>query len=139
MRILIVDDDLVSRKKMEVILKYFGSIDSADGGTAAVKAFRKAWEEWKPFDLITLDISMPDMSGSQALKMIRVIEREKGVEREKQVKVMMVTGMADRETVIDCKMDGCDDYVVKPFNKETVTAKLSGMGFFSRPGEVSGP
>ena len=132
MRILIVDDDLVSRKKMEAILRDFGSIESVDGGAAAVEAFRKAWEEWQPLDLITLDISMPVMSGSQALKTIRATEKEKGVAPDKQVKVMMVTGAADRETVIGCRMDGCDDYVVKPFNKGTVTAKLSAMGFPAR-------
>jgi DNA-binding response OmpR family regulator len=41
----------------------------------------------------------------------------------------MVTGMAEREIIIDCKLEGCDDYVVKPFNKETVIAKLYAMGF----------
>ena len=46
---------------MEVILRDFGSMESADGGNAAVTTFRNAWEGWKPFDLITLDISMPDL------------------------------------------------------------------------------
>ena len=46
------------------------------------------------------------------------------MEPEKQVKVIMVTGMADRDIIIDCKMEGCDDYVVKPFNRETVIAEI---------------
>ena len=136
MRILIVDDDLVSRKKMEAVLRSFGSVETAEGGAAAVDAFRRAWEEWKPLDLITLDVSMPEVSGSEALKSIRATEMEKGVAPDRQVKVMMVTGMADRETVIGCMRDGCNEYVVKPFNQSTVTAKLTAMGF-SRPAEIS--
>jgi two-component system, chemotaxis family, chemotaxis protein CheY len=129
MKILIVDDDLVSRKKMQVILKDYALIETAGDGDTAMSAFRNAWGEWKPFDLITLDISMPDMTGFAVLKKIRDIEKGKNVEQGKRVKVMMVTGVADRETVINCKVEGCDDYVVKPFKKETVFDKLHSMGF----------
>ena len=55
------------------------------------------------------------------------------MEPEKQVKVIMVTGMADCDIIIDCKMEGCDDDVVKPFNRETVIAKLYAMGFIYCP------
>ena len=129
MRIMIVDDDLVSRTKMEAILKTFGTVETVGGGGVALEAFRKAWVAWQPFDLISLDISMPDMNGAEVLKQIRAVEKEKGIDEDKRVKVMMVTGTADRDTVTTCKQHGCNDYVVKPFTKEVVTAKLRSMGF----------
>jgi two-component system, chemotaxis family, chemotaxis protein CheY len=128
MKILVVDDEVVSRKKMEMILKSFGSVECVTRGKVALETFRKACEDRKPFGLVSLDISMPDMDGSEVLKQIRAVEEEIGVGPEGQARVMMVTSKADRNTVIMCTQNGCDDYVVKPFTRETVTAKLYAMG-----------
>ena len=128
MRILVVDDEMVSRNKMEMILARFGPVECVTQGRAALDTFRKAYEARKPFELVSLDISMPHMDGSEVLKQIRAVEKEMGVVPERQARVMMVTGKADRDTVITCTQNGCDDYVVKPFTRETVTAKLRAMG-----------
>jgi len=128
MRILIVDDENVSRKKMEIILRPFGSIKSVDTGIAAVAAFRIALQERQPFSLISLDISMPVMSGDETLRQIRIVEKENGVEEGNRALIMMVTGVADRDTVKFCKSEGCDHFIVKPFVRETVVAKLRAMG-----------
>jgi two-component system chemotaxis response regulator CheY len=128
MRILIVDDENVSRKKMEIILRSFGSIQSVDTGIAAVTAFRTALLDKQPFNLISLDISMPVMSGDETLRQIRAIEKENRVEEGNRALIIMVTGVADRDTVKFCKSDGCDNFIVKPFVRETVIAKLRAMG-----------
>ncbi len=129
MKTLVVDDDQVSRRKMEIILRTFGTVESADSGAEAIELFRKAWEEWNPFDLITLDISMPVMSGKETLKRLRSLETEKGVAPGKRVQVMMVTCISDHDTVMVCKLDGCDDFVVKPFTRDLVVDKVRSMGF----------
>ena len=59
MKILIVDDDLVSRSKMEVLMSSFGECILAHDGLEAISEYRRAWEECAPFGLITLDIEMP--------------------------------------------------------------------------------
>ena len=129
MKILVVDDDRVSRKKLEVILSPFGRVETSDGGTRGVEAFRRAWESWQPFDLICLDVDMPEVNGYEALQRIREVERERRVAADKQVKVMMVTGSAGRDVVLFCRREGCNEYVIKPFTREVIVSKLLSMGF----------
>ena len=124
MKILVVDDELVSREKIRRIMENFGPCKAVDSGEAAIAAFQEAWNSWSPFDLITMDISMPAMSGLETLQKLREIEKEKNVPKEKKVKIVMATSDADRDTVVTCLVDGCDDYIVKPFNQKTVEMKL---------------
>jgi len=79
MKILIVDDEFVSRKKMHKIVQNFGKCKVVDSGKAAISAFKTAWESWTPFDLITLDVSMPEMDGIEVVYKIREIEKENKV------------------------------------------------------------
>jgi two-component system, chemotaxis family, chemotaxis protein CheY len=132
-KILVVDDDAVSRIKMQAILKAYGAVECAEGGADALRVFRKALDEQRPFDLISLDYSMPGMDGAEILRHIRSIEKLRRIDK---VKVVMVTGMTDRDTVIDCRLTGCDDYVIKPFDRQTVTAKLTSLGFFEEAGNA---
>ena len=126
MKILVVDDELVSRKKLQKIMDNLGICKAVDRGSAAIAAFKKAWENWAPFDLITLDIVMPEMDGKEVLYEIREIERKRKLPKGKQVKIMMVTSHSDKENVIACIQAGCDDYIVKPFDREAVIKKLRG-------------
>lgn len=67
MKTLTIDDELVSREKMKKIIGQFGSCIAVDSGPAGVSAFRKALEDGAPFDLLTLDVSMPEMDGTEVL------------------------------------------------------------------------
>ena len=131
MKTLIVDDELVSRKKMEKIMEAFGEFETVETGTAAVAAFEASLEKGEPFDLITLDIMMPDMDGLRALLKIRDAEKKNWLtsasERE-QVRIMMVTSHSKKELVLGCAKAGANSYIVKPFDKGTVTEKLEAMG-----------
>jgi HD-like signal output (HDOD) protein len=128
MKVLIVDDQLVSRKKVQKIFEGFCSADAVDSGRAALDACRKSWEENAPYQLITLDISMPDMNGMEVLQTIREKEAERGISKEQQVKILMISSTSDKDTVITCIQAGCDDYLVKPLNKEAISAKLEKFG-----------
>ncbi len=128
MKTLIVDDDFVSRTKMRTIMENYGQCDAAEGGVAAIAAFREAYDNDAPFDLITLDIEMPEMDGTTVLVNIRKIETEKDVSAEKKVKILMVTAQSDKDSVVKSLQAGCNDYIVKPFDMETVNVKLQKMG-----------
>ncbi|NVM20388.1 MAG: response regulator [Desulfobacterales bacterium] len=129
MRILVVDDELVSRKKMKKIMDGFGECEAVESGRKAITAFKNAWENWRPFDLMTLDIIMPEMDGTKVLAEIRKMEEEKKIPRHKQIRILMVTSDADPDTIVSCARAGCNDYVVKPFSPYILADKLKKLGF----------
>ena len=127
MKILVVDDELVSRKKMMKIVTDFGQCEGVQNGKAAISAVKKALEDWKLYNFITLDISMPDINGTEVLSTIRKMEDERGLDAEEKAKILMVTSHSDIETVKAC-VGKCDGYVIKPFNKEGLISKMKKIG-----------
>ncbi len=119
MKILVVDDELVSRKKMETILDKFGKCTGVATGTQALTLFSKFLKKGEEFKLVTLDISLPDMEGTEVLSRLREIEQDENVREDRKVKILMVTSHADQETVLLSIETGCDDYIIKPFSKDT--------------------
>jgi two-component system chemotaxis response regulator CheY len=128
MRILVVDDELVSRKKMEIIMSTFGECVAVDTGESALKAFGDAIVNGAPFDLITLDVSMPEMDGTEVLYEIRKIEKKSNLPRKRWSKIIMVTAQSDKETVTLCIQVGCDNYISKPFDRAIIAKKLAELG-----------
>lgn len=130
MRTLIVEDDLVSREILENILKKYGLCDFALNGLEAIAVFRRALDETRPYDLICMDIMMPELSGQDALRQIRHIEKQMGVPAGDAVKVFMTTALSETEEVIDALYKGgASAYFVKPihidhFIKELKSAEL---------------
>ena len=94
MKILLAEDDFVTRKFMANFLSKYGDCDVTVDGMEAVDAFMLALEEDEPYDLVCLDIMMPVMDGYQALMGIRNIEKERNIPEDKQVKVIMATATA---------------------------------------------
>jgi len=125
---LIVDDELVSRKTIQKIMMSFGECEAVESGSEAVTAFKQALENGATFNFITLDVTMPEMDGTEVLYEIRNIENEMKIPNENRVKILMVTSQADKETVITCIQAGCDDYITKPFDKGKLMVKLERMG-----------
>ena len=128
MKVLIVDDELVSRKKMEKIMQRYGDCVAVDSGTAAIKAYTESLLAKEYYGLITLDVSMPDMEGTEVLATIRMLERNNAIVDKERAKILMVTSHGDHETVVASIKGGCDDYIKKPFTLERVTQKLDQMG-----------
>jgi CheY-like chemotaxis protein len=129
MKILVVDDEMVSRTKMMKILCEFGECVVSESGSDALEEFKHAWDSGTPFDLISLDINMADISGIDVLKAIRSIELERNVKKDRMSKVMMVTSHADQDVVIGSMKAGCNNYIVKPFTPERVVEKVRSLGF----------
>jgi two-component system chemotaxis response regulator CheY len=127
MKILVVEDELVSRKKMMKILSDFGQCEGVINGKAAISAVQKAIDDEDYYNLITLDISMPDISGIDVLFRIRKMEQEKNLFPEEKTKILMVTAHSDIGTVKAC-VGKCDGYVIKPFNQAVMVEKMKKIG-----------
>jgi two-component system chemotaxis response regulator CheY len=129
LKVLIVEDDLVSRVKLATIMEELGQIQAVETGRAAIEAFQDAWRDRRPFDLICLDVELPDQNGTEVLFEIRSIENRMNLPKERASKVLMTTSHKDKDTVITSIQAGCDDYLVKPFTASRVFEKIRKLGF----------
>jgi two-component system chemotaxis response regulator CheY len=113
---------------MQRILSAHGECDIAVNGKEAIEAFRLAWEAGQPYDLICLDIMMPEMDGHEVLRHIREIEHGKNVEGLAGAKVIMTTAMGDYGNIIAAFKEQCDAYVLKPIDKQALLEKIHATG-----------
>lgn len=116
MKILIVEDDFVSRKFMTKFLSKYGVCQTAEDGEQAVEMYKDAAEQQRPYDLICLDIVMPRMDGYKTLELIRNYEEEQGITSQEGVKVIMTTGMEVGTNITKAFELGCVAYTSKPID-----------------------
>lgn len=124
MQILIVDDEMVSRTKLEAIMSSIGQCQTATCGRQALDLYERALTDGNGFDLVMLDINMPDLQGDQVLQRLRKMETN-GPHR---AAVVMVTAKSDQTNVLTCLNSGCDAYIAKPFNAKAIDEKLAHLG-----------
>lgn len=116
MRILIAEDDLAGRKVMQKFLSNYGECDIAVDGLEALDCFLMAQNESNPYQLICLDIMMPKLDGLKVLRAIRDIEKQKGINEDLRVKIIMTTALNDKKTVMEAYGSGCEAYAWKPID-----------------------
>ena len=121
MKMLVVDDEFNNRILLSKILESYGSVDMVIDGQEAVDAFTLAHTEKEPYDIIFMDIMMPNMDGHQAVQTMRKKEAEMGVLPQDEVKVVMVTALDSAKDAMKAYYrDGCTDYVTKPITKKKI-------------------
>ncbi len=113
-RVLIVDDAAFMRVSIRNIVSKNGYevAGEAENGAVAVQKYA----ELHP-DIVTMDITMPEMNGLEALIAIR--------KADPGAKVIMVSALGQESMVRDAVMAGAKGFVVKPFKEETITAALA--------------
>ena len=124
-RILIAEDDMVSRKLLWKVLAEFGECDLVINGMEAIDAFLMAIKDKEPYDLVCLDIMMPRVDGIQALKTIRELEVQYSL--KKKSKVVMTTALAETEVVDDAFQKGADAYATKPLDIDKLIEVLRNL------------
>jgi two-component system, sensor histidine kinase and response regulator len=114
-RILIVDDNAGNRLLLQYNLEGYFEIDFAGNGLSALDKFTQ-----NRYDLILMDIHMPDMDGIEATKRIR--EMEAGQNR---TPIFAVTSNMFREQREKCLEAGMDDYIVKPIHAKALIERIN--------------
>ena len=124
MKVLIVEDDFTSRLLLQKLLSSYGESHIAVNGKEAVSAFCGALEAGQPYDLVCLDIMMPEKDGHEALKEMRALEESRGILSTRGAKVIMTTALGDIKSVASAYNELCDGYLVKPIDKAKLIALL---------------
>ncbi|SDJ99722.1 response regulator [Sediminibacillus albus] len=112
-RVLVTDDAAFMRLQLKDILTKLGMevVGEAANGQEAVEKFK----ELQP-DLVTMDITMPEMNGVEALKEIKKLDSS--------AKVVMCSAMGQQAMVLEAIQSGAKDFIVKPFTPERIDEAL---------------
>ena len=112
MRVLLIEDDSATAQSIELMLKSEGfNVYTTDLGEEGVD-LGKIYD----YDLILLDLSLPDMSGLEVLRQLRV--------GKVNTPVMILSGTAEIDTKVKTLGGGADDYMTKPFHKDELIARI---------------
>ncbi len=129
MKILIVDDETISRKILIKNMESLGECVAVDNAKEGLSELDLAAKKEVPFDLVSLDVSMPGMDGRQMLQHIRKRELAAKIPKENRVKVIMVTSRMNMATIKACIKMGCNGYLSKPVSKYQLLTTLGKIGF----------
>lgn len=125
MKCLIAEDHLLSRRILKELLTPQFDCDMAVNGQEAIDSFILAHESKRPYDVIFLDIMMPEVDGLEALQCIRTLERKMDIPHPLAVKVVMTTALDDPHMVFksfnECEADA---FIVKPLSRQKLTKEL---------------
>lgn len=128
MKILVAEDDLISRKFLFKLLAQYGECDLVVDGLEALDAFLLSVKDDKPYDLICLDIMLPKVDGVKVLKSIRNYEKQRGMDKETRSKIVMTTALAETKFVQDAFAMGCDAYLEKPIDIQKMVDTMKQLG-----------
>ncbi|MGY6694968.1 MAG: response regulator transcription factor CtrA [Roseinatronobacter sp.] len=112
MRVLLVEDDPTTSRSLEMMLTHSNfNVYSTDLGEDAIE-LSKLYD----YDLILLDLNLPDMAGLDVLRQIRLARVD--------TPILILTGEADTDTKLRGFGGGADDYLTKPFHREELVARI---------------
>lgn len=110
-KILVVDDAMFQRQMLVKLLSDYEVIEAETGSIAVSKYFDEG------ADMILMDITMPDMDGIEAVKIIR--------EMDKNVPIVMVSAMGQKNKVVEAIQAGATSFIVKPYKADQIMAAVN--------------
>lgn len=132
MKALIVDDEFTSQLILQKLLMEYGETQIVSSGKEAVDAFSDAIMLNERFDLICLDIMMPDIDGQQVLKEVRALEDMEGLHGDDAVKVIMISALSDKKNIMEAFKSQCEAYLVKPIDASKLREHLQKFGLLEK-------
>jgi len=132
MKFLIVDDDRICAAMFKLVLSKYGACDIITNGPSAIKAYEESLENNSPYNLMILDIIMPDMHGGDALKLIRQIEEKRGIPEIDKLRVIVTTAFDDwynRNVIINNLDFQYENYFLKSSDFDGLVEKIQDLGY----------
>jgi two-component system chemotaxis response regulator CheY len=123
-RILIVDDDLACRLLLQTFLARYGECHVALNGKEAVELFRASLDRGSSYDLICMDIMMPEIDGREAVRQIRALEAGQGIRPAYGATIFMTTTVQEIRELFHCFRELCDAYLLKPIDLGQLLTKM---------------
>lgn len=127
MKTLIAEDDLTHRLLLQTVLSRFGQCDVVVNGREAVDAFRLAADSKCRYDLICMDLVMPELDGVAAIRQIRAIEKERGIPSHTGARIVVTTVLSEVKDVIRSFHELCDFYLFKPVDPGRLIENLRSL------------
>ncbi len=127
MKSLIVEDDATSRMLLVELLSPFGPVQAFDSGPPALQSIQEGIRGRQLYDLICLDIMLPDMDGQEVLRRIRSAEESAGYPVGRGTKIVMTTALRDKTNIISAFRSACDGYLPKPIEKAKLVEMLRSL------------
>ena len=115
-RVLVIDDEPAIRESLHALLTIEGgyAVDTAESGHEGLHKLHS-----RPYDLVLLDLMMPDMSGMEVLREVR--------ERDRETPIFMITAYGSVEAAVNAIKAGANDYFPKPFENEKLIREIEGV------------
>jgi len=132
MKTLIVEDDPASSLTMGKMISRYGSFDAVVNGTQALDMFRQAHKSNSRYDLILMDIMLPETNGLVSVLAMREIEAHSNISLMHRVKIIMTTSLDDPRTVMKALYESdADSYLVKPIRFQKLEDELRTLKLIS--------
>lgn len=120
MRFLVVEDEISLALALQSLLKDYGECTIVHNGKEAIEHFQKSLLEVQHFNMIFLDIIMPEMDGHEVLKSIRSIEKISGINEENSVKIIVTSSTDTYFSIYTAFKNNCQDYIIKPLSQADI-------------------
>lgn len=128
LRCLVVDDDKMGRELLILNLDGIAVCDSAVNGRDALEKYSASLDA-KPYDVIFLDIVMPEMDGHEAAKTIRRMELERGITPDKGINIIVLSSLNTPQDIIKSYISAQSAaHLVKPLNADKLKKTLRQLG-----------
>jgi len=127
MKTLVVEDDVVSSTLLTRILSKYGTTEVATDGKAAMEFVCKALRENEPYDLICLDMLIPEMNGQEVLEELRQIEEANTKYGSHCSKVIMISSSDDSAHIMQAFRSQAEAYLLKPIDPSKLLSELRSL------------
>ncbi len=127
MRIIIIDDVRLNAEYLARLFLPSAKCDLVNNGEKALIIIKNAIQNNNNYDLICLDLVMPEMDGFEVLKHVRLLENESASQPVKSAKIMITSAVKDHNSVTKAIQLGCDGYLTKPYTRKNLNIQLENM------------